>query len=82
MKAIEELRKRFTAENIPFENDNGPEMERIKVPTVNNWKFSIIFGKHSYGFKDGLLEMLDKSEGELYCYMTAEEVFKHIKERM
>lgn len=82
MKAIEELRKRFIAENIPFENDNDTRMERIKVPTVNNWKFSIIFGKWSYGFKEGLLEMWDKSEEDPRGYMTAEEVFEYVKEKM
>ncbi len=77
-------------EGIPYEkadepDDSSMDMKRIHYPQDNKFVCSVIFGHGSYGYEDGLLEIMGLLTDEEYKIdsvlggLTAEDVFKRIK---
>lgn len=75
---------------IPYERDDDPDdstmdMKRIHYPQNNKFVCSAIFGHGSYGYEDGLLEIMGLLTDEelkidnVLGHLTAEDVFQRIK---
>lgn len=83
MNAINKLRNRLNALGIQYENDDDLNpfcvIERIKLPSIECCRISIIQGEYTYGGRQNLLEVWDFEEEEPHGYMTIDEALKAIK---
>ena len=82
---IVELRNRLDEASIPYENMDSCGMSRIHYPNHDNFICSAIWGEWSYGYKDGLIEIMGLLTPEEEEYdsvvgnLTVDEVFNRIK---
>ena len=87
---IFKLRKMLEETKIPFDffdrSDSNFEFYQIRYPNTEQAKCSIIQSDWSYGGEENLLEIMgllteeEKRQDGVAGFLTAEEVFKRIKE--
>lgn len=84
MGEIEKLHFLLSEADIPHEFIERGILKQICYPSSSNMIASVIFGKGTFGFKSGLLEicgLLTAKEAEIddvAGHLSAEEVFKRI----
>ena len=80
---MERLEKLLTDAKIPFEKvvDHWYQTPHIYYPKGNEFVCSVICHKYSYGYEEGLLEImgLTESEDDVEGYLNAVQVFSRIK---
>ncbi len=93
MREIDKLKKMLDDASIPYESNEftyGAMMEpdQICYPKASliARRCSIIFGRGTYGYEDGLLEIMglltpeEEEYDSVVGYLSAEEVFERINE--
>ena len=82
---IIELRDRLDEAGIPYENVDGCGMSRVHYPHRYPFVCSAIWGEGSYGYENGLIEIMGLLTPEEEEYdsvvgnLTVDEVFNRIK---
>lgn len=81
---IIELRNRLDEAGIPYENVDASEISRVHYPS-RDFICSAIWGKWSYGYENGLIEIMglltpeEEECDEVVGNLTVDEVFNRIK---
>lgn len=80
---MRKLIRRMDMENIPYEAIELCEGVQVGYPNLDKFICSVICHKFSYGWQDGLLEVMglvdvDKVGDVVEGYLTADEVFERI----
>lgn len=86
---LTELRRLLNEAGIPYEDHPEPlsvsVMDRVWYVRDGNVICSAIWGMGSYGYKDGLIEIMgllteeEREKDDVVGYLTPEEVFRRIK---
>lgn len=82
---IIELRDRLDEASIPYENVDGCGMFRIHYPSCRNCVCSAIWGRGSYGYENGWIEIMglltpeEEECDDVVGNLTVDEVFYRIK---
>ena len=86
---LTELRRLLNEAGIPYEDHPEPlalsVMDRVWYVRDKNVICSAIWGYGSYGYKDGLIEIMgllteeERERDDVVGYLTPEEVFRRIK---
>ena len=84
MSEMEKLINMLKENNIPFEIDSCWGTPQVRYPSKANCICDAICHHFSYGHEDGLLEIMGLVDEEemgdnVEGYLTAEDVFKRIK---
>lgn len=81
---IIELRNRLDEADIPYENVDAFGVSRVRYPS-NDFICSAIWSKGSYGYENGLIEIMglltpeEEEYDEVVGNLTVDEVFNRIK---
>lgn len=82
---IDELRNRLDEASIPYENMDRYGMSHIHYPSDNHFICSAIWGEGSYGYENGLIEIMglltpkEEEYDNVVGDLTVDEVFNRIK---
>ena len=86
---LTELRRLLNEAGIPYEDNSellsASVMDRVWYVRDRNVICSAIWGVGSYGYKDGLIEIMgllteeERERDDVVGYLTPEEVFRRIK---